>query len=171
MANKKASKNKKNVIIGICSAVAAVILIAVAVVVIVINTNKKLDDSYFVSDGNKYVLTINYSDIASETDLGEDSAYMPNKIHEVYTYSGDTITGLKHYYEYSDENSAKNAFEFIKAESAGEGASDTADVSIDGKYIIAVADESEYSDYTASNIKETIEFYQESMKEGLIDED
>ena len=165
MVKAKTLNNKKKIlIISICSAVLLAAIIAV-VIIIINNSNKKLDDSYFVSDGSKYVLSVNYSDIIEETD-DEDNPYIPSKFYEVYTYSGNDITGLKHYYEYEDEELAKNAFNVIREENPNEDG-----VSIDGRYIILVADESEYEGSTASDIKETIELYEEFKKNGKLDEE
>ncbi len=155
-ANKNRNNNKRNIIIGACAALVVIIII----VVIVICNNKKIDDSYFVSDGSKYVLTIDYSDVEVLEDEDEETPPTPKKAHEVYTYSGDTITSLKYYYEYADENTAKKALDFFKEEGA------TDNMAVEGKYVVITANEADYSNTTASEIKEAIEFYQESMNDN-----
>lgn len=142
----KNEKNNKNLIVGICSAL-AVLAVVIVVVVLVINNGNRLDDSYFKSDDAKYVLTID-SDML-EAEEGEE--YVPVKIHYVYTYSGDKITGLKSYYEYADANTAKAAFEQLKSRD------DSAVMEVNGKYVVMTAPESEYENDTATDVKQRIE--------------
>lgn len=163
MANKasKAKKDNKNLIIGgICAAVVAVVIIIVAVVLA--TNGNKINDDYFVSDGTKYVLTLD----SSEYDADEEEAvYMPIKTHLVYTYSGDEITGLKTYAEYADEAAAKAAYQAMK--DAGE---DMTGVEIVGKYLVQTAAEEEYEGMTASEVKDYIEFMQ-NLDNMTFDED
>ena len=157
---KKAKKDNKNMIIGgICAAVAVVVVIVLAVVLA--TGGNKLDDSYFVSDGSKYVLTIESDDLEFDE---EEEAYAPIKTHLVYTYSGDEITGLKTYAEYADAASAKAALEAMKA--AGE---DVSEISIDGKYLVMTATPDQYEGMTASDVKQQIEFM-EMMKNMDLDD-
>lgn len=141
---KEAKKDNKNIIIGIC---AAIVVMVIAVVAVIIGTNSKpaLNDAYFVSDNTKYVLTINSDNSEDET--------TPVKSHIVYFYSGDTVTGAKTYYEFKNVETAKAGYEAIK-----NSLSDASAASVDGKYVIIVADESEYKDVTASEVKEQIDF-------------
>lgn len=150
---KNTKKDNKNLIIGICAAVVVVVVIIVAIVVV--NANKGLNDAYFVSDNSKYVLTLDMG----EVDESDDS-YTPLKIHYVYTYSGDEITGLKYYYEYADTNTAKAASDYINGQQTDE---QLTDIHADGKYVVATASEDLYKEYSASDIKSQIEFY-ESIK-------
>ena len=148
----KSKKNNKNLIIGICCALALVIIVIVAIVLI--NQNKGISDSYFVSDGSKYVLTIESDDQSTlETDSDENT---PLKTHLVYTYEGDTITGLKSYYEYADANAAKSALEAIKESLAD--SEESIQIEQNGKYLIVTAEEDAYKDMTASDVKQQIEF-------------
>ena len=141
------SKKNKNIIIGIC---AALVVIAIVVVAVILATRgTKLDDSYFVSDGTKYVLTMEYDDSSSSDD------YTPAKMHMVYTYSDDEVTGLKFYYQYADEASAKAAYDYYK----GLGNEDAyKEITLDGIYVIMTANESEYTDLTADEVKKQVEF-------------
>ena len=144
----KSKKNNKNLIIGICAGVVAVIVIIVAVVLATAGSSR-LGDSYFVSDDSKYVISMNADEMGLD---GEE--YAPNKVHLVYYYSDDEVTGLESYYEYTDNASAKAAYDTIIAE-AGDEASN---YRLDGKYIVITADESEYEGMTASDAKQQIEF-------------
>ncbi len=149
MAEKAKKPINKKLIIGICAVVVVVAIIAVAV--ILITRNSSIDDSYFVSDNTKYVLTLDSSDVSMD-----DSNYNPIKTHLVYTYSGDDITGLKAYYEYADSAAAKDAAEYLKQNY--EDDETKAKVSVDGKYVVFTATEAEYEGLTASDIKQQIEF-------------
>ncbi len=153
MANKskKTNAKNKNLIIGICAAVAIVVVIIIAVVII--KNSSGISDSYFVSDGSKYVMTIDSSDLEIEED-SEEAAFAPIKSHIVYTYSGDTITSLKTYYEYKDNDSAKAALDYMK-EGMGE---EDGQIEVNGKYIVITAPEEQYKDLTAADVKEQIDF-------------
>ena len=141
---KEAKKDNKNIIIGACVAIVAVAIIVIAIV-FGVNGKPALNDAYFVSDNTKYVLTLDSEDTEDET--------APVKTHIVYFYSDDEVTGAKYYYEFKDADSAKAALETIQ-----NSLEDANAASVDGKYIIIVADESEYKDVTASEVKEQIEF-------------
>lgn len=150
-------KSKKPLILGIAAGVVVIAIAIVLVVVFVIN-KKGLGDDYFVSDGSKYVLNMDTSDII-DGEAG-NSDYTPVKTHVVYEYSGDTITNLKSYYEYKDEETAKLAYEAYQeydAESAFEK------VERDGKYLIITSKKEEYENLKASEVKSEIDLY-ESLK-------
>lgn len=150
-SSKKTEKKKqdnKPVIISICAAIVAVVVIIVVAVVL---GNKGLDDSYFVSDGSKKVLTIDTSNEESE----DAENYAPVKIHVVYTYSGEDITGAKSYYEYPDADKAKAAFDYMK-ESLGDD-EEVNKYELNGKYIIYTSPEDSYKDLKASDIDKQIE--------------
>lgn len=155
-SNKK-TKDNKNLIIGICAAVVLVVVIIVTIVLVV--NNNSLNDSYFVSDDTKYVLTIE-NDESSE---GDEAT--PVKSHIVYTYEGDKITSMKSYSEFADEATAKKAFDAM-IEAGGEEAKG---IELKGKYIIATAEEDVYKDLTANDVKQQIEFM-ESLKNMNLDD-
>ena len=153
MATKSKSKTKdnKNLIIGICAAVVVVVAIIITVVLV---SNNTLNDSYFVSDDTKYVFTLD-----SEEGTAEEGEVSPLKTHLVYTYEGDKITSLKSYYVFADANAAKTAFDKMK-EAGGEEANG---IELNGKYIIISAEEDDYKNLTAADVKQQIEFM-ESLK-------
>ena len=159
---KQTKENKKNLIIGLCIA-AAVILLIVVTILLVLRNNQTLNDSYFVSDDTKYVLTLNTEDVSMD-----DEQYNPIKTHLVYTYSGDNITGLKAYYEYKDNDTAKLAADYLKESYVEEEAKNQ--ISIDGKYVIFTASEEEYKDLTASDVKQQIELMELIKNMGNGDE-
>ncbi len=150
MANQAAKKDNKNLIIGICVAAVAVVAIIVAIVMFARNSNT-LSDDYFKSDDTKYVLTIDTDSMDIDTE-GEE--YIPVKTHVVYTYSGDEITGMKSYAEFSDAATAEKAFKQLQE--SDEEEAKTAE--LNGKYIVFTNDASEYEELTTSDIKQRIEF-------------
>ena len=163
----EAKKDNKNLIIGICAA-AVVVVIAIVAIIFATKGSAPIDDSYFVSDGSKYVLNIASDDTEYEDD--EYNEYTPLVSHAVYYYSGDKITGMKTYYEYKDADTAKEAYDALKAAGEFEGA----DISLNGKYFVLTNDPSEYEGLTASDIKEQIdliEMFQNMDLDNLEDEE
>ena len=161
MANKKEVKSNNSKKVAICVSILAIVVVIVAAIIVLVVKNKPLDDTYFVSDDTKYVLTLDSSDISME-----DPTYNPVKSHLVYTYSGNDITGLKAYYEYADNNAAKTAAEYLKQNYEG---NDQQKIAVDGKYVIFTATEAEYEGLTASDIKQQIEFM-ELLKNMSLDD-
>lgn len=156
MAKKKANENK-GIIASICAIV--VLIVVIIAVVVAVNVNRGLDDSYFVSDGTKYVLTID-----TDEALLEDDGIQPVKTHIVYTYSGDEITGMKTYSEYKDNAAAQNAYNEL-----AEVGEDMANFTVDGKYLIMTATADQYEGVTATDVKAQIEFF-ETLKNMNLDE-
>lgn len=152
MANKK-SNNNKGLIIGVC---VAVIVAVIAIIAVVIVNNSGINESYFKSDDTKYVLTIESDENASSEG---SEAYIPIKMHVVYNYSGDQITGLKYYYEYADDATAKSAADYYRSNSGEE----VTEIITNGKYVVITANASQYEGITAKDVKEQIDFI-ESMK-------
>ncbi|MBQ3353165.1 hypothetical protein IJG89_02365 [Candidatus Saccharibacteria bacterium] len=144
MAN--TTKNNKGLIIGVCAAVVAIIAIIVGIVLA--NNHPVLNDDYFVSDDTKYVISMDGDEITA------DDEYSPVKTHMVYFYSGDEITGLKMYYEFADEATAKAAYETYRDELPAE----YTDIYVDGKYLVLTANASQYEGTSADDIKQTVEF-------------
>ncbi|MBR0465297.1 hypothetical protein IJJ02_00700 [Candidatus Saccharibacteria bacterium] len=142
---KASKKDNKNLIIGICAAIVAVVIIVIVVLAV---RGGGLGDDYFVSDGTKYVLTIESDDIE------DNNEFTPLKTHLVYTYDGDKVTSMKSYYVYADADAAKAAFDAMQ-EAGGEEAKG---MELNGKYIIMTAEEDVYKDLTTSDVKKQIEF-------------
>ena len=153
------TSNNKNLIIGICAAVVAVIVIVVAIILGI--RGGGLNDSYFVSDGAKLVISLDDS-------YSEEDEYSPRKIHEVYTYSGENITGQKTYYVYDNPEEAKAALDYYIANQMGEYYKD---ISQDGKYVIFVAKEANYEGMTVSDVKQQIEWLEILNNMDTDDED
>ena len=145
--------NKKPLIIGICLALALIIIVSI---ILLITQNKPLDDSYFVSDNTKYVLTLGENDVSMN-----DEKYNPIKTHLVYRYSGEDITDLKAYYQYQDKEAAKAAYDYFKSNTED---GTFKDITINGNYVILTAIDSEYDNLTASDVKGQIEYITKSSE-------
>ena len=153
------NNNNKNKMVGACAAVIVLVVIIVAVVIGISNANR-LGDSYFVSDDSKYVLTYDI-DPSTIEEGSEGAQYAPLKIHAVYTYEGDKITGLKEYYEYKDSASAKSAFDSLKSSSNDE----KTEIAIEDKYVILTAPAEQYEGVSASTVKSQIEIIEKMKNE------
>ena len=141
----KAKKNNKNLIICIC-ACAAVVVIAIVVAVILLTRGPVINDDYFVTDDNKYVVNMDEPFLCS-------SEHEPTKEHYVFNHSGSEITSTFVYCEYKDEEAAKTAFESykdIKVERIK-------DVSLKNKYIAIEYTEEEWEGFTIDDIKSMYE--------------
>ena len=147
MAEKaKKATNNNNTILAICGIAIAVIIIIVAIVLATRGAGG-INDSYFVSDGSKYVLTLG----ADDTDEEDDTA--PVNAHLVYYYSDDAITDMKGFYEFATESAAKAAYDFYN-----ENNDDTyKSVELNGKYVILTANPSDYEGLTATDVKTQID--------------
>ena len=150
----KAKKNNKNLIIGIFT---GVLVIAVVIVAVIFATRSTLNDSYFVSAGSKYVLTVDRDML--ETENKENS---PVKTHVVYYYSGDAITGVTTYMEFADDATAKAALDLYKnADQTG-----IKSLKTNGKYLVVEMTEDQYKDITTSYVKQQVDFI-EMMKKSV----
>ena len=152
----KQSKNNTNLILGICAAVAVVVVVVVLAVVL-INKGNSINDDYFKSDDTKYVLTMETGETSSEEDP------QPVKAHEVYTYEGDKITGLKTYYEYTDADAAKTAYDKVGDEFDKESYES---IELNGKYIVLTAKADQYENLKADDIKANIELMEQLKNLG-----
>lgn len=155
MSEEEGRKKKvnKNLIVAICGVVAAVILV-VLLLVFFGRGGRELTESDFVSDGTKLVLTIE-SDPAMRTENEQE----PINSHLVYYYSGENITNLKVYYQYENATKAKTAYDILHDSNNGQ----YKDVLLDGRYVVLVAQETEYNYLKTSDVKQQIDFM-ESMK-------
>lgn len=161
MAKKSSKKNKnnKNIVIGAFVGILALVVVIVMVVMLAKN-NKVIDDSYFVSDDTKYVVTLDGDLMKSPNDEGDT----PLRAYLVYYYSDDKITGLETYYDYGSDDAAKLSYEAMQGTDGGKADS----YKLNGKYIVMVADASEYEGMTAADAKKQVEFteFLKSMTSG-----
>lgn len=150
---KNVRKNNTRMIVGICCVIVAIIVIIIAAVAI--SSNSGLNDSYFKSDDSKYVLTIDQDELMISED--EEANYASKKVHIVYEYKDDAITGMKIYYEYADNETAMKALDDIKENQDIESYKELV---VDGKYVVATVNESEYEGATVSDVKSQIEAHE-----------
>ena len=143
-------------IVCLCVAIIAIIVVAAAIAL----KSQVLSDDFFVSDSTKYVLNIP----ADENEQGAVAT------HVVYYYKDDTVTGAEYYYEFKDNESAKSFYELM-SELTSSGEDGVSNYRLKGKYVIMAADESEYADMTASDIKSYVEFYEQILNSDDIIED
>lgn len=155
MAEKAKKPKNQGLIISLCCAIVAIIVIAVVLVFVISNKNNGitgLNDSFFTSDGSKYVLTIDGDEAYIEEDLP-----MPTKYHLVYFYSGDNITGLKTYYQFADNEAAQLVYDYYIENNSGVYDA----INIDNNYVIMTVPSSDYDGLTASDIKQQVDFIKE----------
>ena len=158
MAKKTNDNKNQGLILALCAAIIVIVIVVVAIIAIKTNGNNGLvglNDSYFVSDGAKYVLDINMEEIYLEEGLPT-----PTKCYLVYNYSGDEITGLKTYYLYDNLETAETAYEYLLQNDTSYYDS----INLDGNYVILTHPSSDYDGTTASDIKLQVELI-ETMKQ------
>lgn len=150
MVEKSKSKGKKLNIRMII--VSLVLLVAVIIVSILLKNygRETLNDSYFVSDANKIVMTLDGADVAP---IEDDTTDIPIKVHTVYYYVGDSITGAKVFYEYDNTDAAKAVYEKTSIENKDWATGK----SLDGKYVIFQYDSNLVKAFTPEQIRESVE--------------
>ena len=141
--------NKK--LIYIISGAVVALLAAIIIVVCIIN-NKKIDDSFFVSDGSKYVLNT------------EDNSYGAVKNHIVVFYNkDDSISKVEAYLEFPDASNANEAYNSLQDYYNQEDMKEyKPDFRLEGKYVVNKYKASDYEGMTASQMKELFDMYDPS---------
>ncbi len=173
MAGKAEKTNNKTIIGVVCAAVVLIVIVILLILFLKpggVGFGGGLNDDYFVSDGTKLVLSLDKEDISTD-----EEEYAPNKLHQVYYYSGEKITGMSYFYEYADVAAAKAAYDHIKSESESEAK----EIKLNGKYIEIVMDEGQFADTTTDEVKENIEFmkmlndmnYEDGMSDDVVEFD
>ena len=149
MVEKSKSKGKLNIRMIIVS---LVLLVAVIIVSILLKNygRETLNDSYFVSDANKIVMTLDGADVPP---IAEEVDYTPAKVHTVYYYVGDNVNGAKVFYEYDNADEAKAVYEKTSLDDKDWATGK----SLDGKYVVFQYDSSLLKAFTPEQIRESIE--------------
>ena len=154
MAKKKSAKkndakkfNKTYVIFGILAA----IIVILVVVIVAINLNPKIESSYFHTTDGKIVLTME-----DEMFAPDESEWEAPIVHVVYYYGGEKVSGVKIFYEYENEATAKEAYENLEISEFAEGKS------LNGRFIVMVARKEFYEDVLVSELKENVEVLEQS---------
>ena len=133
-----------------------VVVTGITIVLLYALTPRTVDDSYFISDESKDVITL-------EVDKANSATTDLLCTHIVYIYENDRVKSLKTYYEYENNELASQALENIK-----EINKNAADVYLDNKYIVVVSQEKQYENLNPSDIKqqaEAIKAFQDSKTE------
>ena len=133
-----------------------VVVTGITIVLLYALTPRTVDDSYFISDESKDVITL-------EVDKANSATTDLLRTHIVYTYENNKVKSLKTYYEYENKELASQALENIK-----EINKNAADVYLDNKYIVVVSQEKQYENLNPSDIKqqaEAIKAFQDSKTE------
>lgn len=137
VATKKSSLPKTTIIsllillVSICAAI---------IVIIILNLNQStMEENYFTSDDTKTTITLTPDNSSNTSNL--------INTHLVYTYNKDNnVSSLKTYFEYSDTETAKTAYESSKDQPEFKNAE------LKDKFIIVTADENQYKGLTANDI-------------------
>ena len=121
-----------------------IIMVAVGVSLQVMNN---LNDSYFVSDRQKLVLTMN-KEVASF----EDGEYEPDYTHVVYYYSGNEIKNVRIFFAYNNRSDAKYANKKIDM-TTKPWASKKRQLN---KYVVFELNKDQYENLTTNDVKDSI---------------
>lgn len=148
---KKKAKNKS--LIAWVSVVLVVVVLIVVVVCVLISSGQKLNESFFVSDGTKYVLTLSPGDDVISVNTNE---YVPQKAYLIYFYSGDRVTDVKVYYKYDNFETVERAVKYFNEQRTNN--SQIAEIDVNGDYVVIAADKALYEDMTADDAKQQVEF-------------
>ena len=127
---------------------AAIIVIIIGIVAAVNIANPTVNESIFVSDGTKYVINVKNT----EAEDGD-----PIVAHVIYYYNDNNITGAESYYEFTDEEAAKTAYEELK-----QNADDVDNIdsyTLKGKYVILKATSDAIKNITVDAVRSQAEFY------------
>ena len=142
-AKRKNKKNNNNLMVWVFVALFLLIVISIAVILTLSNgSDPNTNKSFFVSDGSKYVITSELGDSGEDGDAV--SAY------DVYYYSGETITDHKAYFEFINEEVAKEALPDYQSLRDN----DIKSVEVNGRFIVFTAEPSQYEKITLEQVKE-----------------
>ena len=158
--SKRKIEFREDFAIGMIIGIVVLLVFVMAGIGMNLKSMNSIDDSYFKSEGNKLVLSMN-KDIASF----DDSAYEPDVTHIVYYYSGNTINNVRIFFAYDSKSEAKTAYKNISME----GKDWALKKKLQGKYVVFELGSSQYDKLTTEEVKEEIV----SMKAagGAIDTD
>ena len=137
VATKKSSLSK-TAITSLLVLIAS-IFIAVVVFIFLSFNHPIIEENYFTSDDTKTTITLTPDNSSNTSNL--------INTHLVYTYDKDnSVSSLKTYFEYSDAETAKTAYESSKDQPEFKNAE------LKDKFIIVTADENQYKGLTANDV-------------------
>lgn len=157
MSEKKTKKDKKtrklpkfDVKTWAFVSVAVVAFMLVVAAIVNFGQTEKIESDYFHDSDGKIVLTMN-----KEMAALDNSEYEPFITHVVYYYNGNNITEVKAFFEYPDENTARQAYENL-------GLGDFADSKrLNGRFVEFQVKRAQYDGVSLDELKSDIE----TMKE------
>jgi len=155
------AKNKNKLIAIIAGAVLVVAAVVVAFILINKNKGEVLDDNFFKTSDSKIVLSFDLSNSATTT-----TGPVAKKMYQVFSVSGDKITGLKVYTEYENEAAAKEADARPEVEEAVKNGQ-ALDHKVNGKYLVASMPESMYSTATVEQLRQSAELLEKSINNAV----
>ena len=149
MKKTKNQKNKRNrktrqALLWVFGALA--ILIVVAVLIVVLNWQEPISDDYFVSDDTKIVLSMDDEMASFET-----GDYEPGITRIVYYHDGEKITNVKIFYEYENEDLAREAYNNISVDYFATSKR------LNGKYIVMQAKTETFDGLTVEEMEDQVE--------------
>ena len=155
--NKPSTKAKpkfnKNLVYAACGII-AILSVALITWSIIKAFNKNInEDTTFATNDNQATITVEPTDDNSGSGISHTRT--------VYEFDGDNVVGMKTYFEYSDNDAAKAAYEVIKDQPEFKGAE------VIDKYIVVTADPSRFKGLTVDDIRqqsENLKRYYESQK-------
>lgn len=155
------AKNKNKLIAIIAGAVLVVAAVVVAFILINKNKGEVLDDNFFKTSDSKVVLSFDLSSSAGTT-----TGPVAKKMYQVFSVSGDKITGLKVYTEYENEAAAKEADARPEVEEAVKNGQ-ALDHKVNGKYLVASMPESMYATATVEQLRQSAELLEKSINNAV----
>lgn len=115
----------------------AVIFIGIIIAIILCCRGQKLDESFFKTTDSKYVATFNDKNFGSE------------KTYYVIEHKDDKVTSFVEYFEFKDNESAKEVLDDIKKEQDNDA---ELDIKQNGKYLVYVEDVTKYEEISANDL-------------------
>ncbi|MBR3115617.1 hypothetical protein IKF30_00080 [Candidatus Saccharibacteria bacterium] len=156
--SRKTNKNDK-LMFWVFAVLILLIVIAVTVVIVLANRpDPNTSEKFFETNDSQYVIEAKPQKVDDEI-LGDNA---PINSFNVYYRNGDTITGYNLYYEFANEEAAKNALSYYQ----GLKGEEINSVELDGKYIVLSANKSQYEGMTYEFIKQWTELFKEADEDA-----
>lgn len=140
-------ERRRNVALAVIVGVVILIMVCIVAVFASADNLDTIDDSYFVSDDRKIVLTM-----GAEISSLEEGEYEPSIIHVVYYCSGDKIVDAKVFFEYDEVAEAQEAFDNIDVDDK----TWAVNKKLSRDYVIFEADKSQYEGLMAKQIRNMV---------------
>ena len=140
----KSSKNKSRIYL-VCGAVAALSLGVIVAVLVAFFTRPTITEETFATNDTQSSISL------TPTSSNKQTGSTLVETHVVYEYDGDNVIGLKTYFEYTDAEAAKAAYEARKDQP------EFKDAVVEDKYIVVAADPEQFKGLTADDVRQQTE--------------